>query len=561
MGLAINRFQGPSFFGLWQSCLVQLPNAALGFASYQPDQCTRVPTIDNGDEDPNGLWTVLHLDPRAVWSDGEPVTADDYLFSQRLYADPKIYGISPYTLMRLTAPDSHTVVIHWSAPYRDFLYPLTELWPLPLHVYAAGQYAGIYDPKTGAYNSTLAQALLASPSYSMTIPVDDGPFTLQSFVPNDRAVLVRNPRFFSNFFHHPAVLDQITILSALRDFPASEVQAAKVTFAQLHQATIAAYRKGGLDVAEGMKPMDQLGGLPAREVIPSPTDDFVEYAFNQRSTAPNAGLNGGTSIFTDHAVRQAFVEAFDRCSAIRAFLGIHTCNDSNLFTNELTARPAPDYDSAFQLPQYDPAAAPTLLDRAGYPVVDHIRREKDGKTPLHLTLAVSYVADQDYSLAVRMQLDWERILQVDVTIVRGVKPSDPTGAYQTGAFDVWFLWESIFPDPVGNLLTQGGGWNRADMPSPQNPGGQNVLGLVDPYVVARDQLGSTIQDEGQRDEVYKSLQKYVTGLLDIVPTTFDVADVALVKPTVCNYQKSNAFGSGSNLWNVADWYVATSCPS
>lgn len=87
-----------------------------------------------------------------------------------------------------------------------------------------------------------------------------------------------------------------------------------------------------------------------------------------------------------------------------------------------------------------------------------------------------------------------------------------------------------------------------------------MFGLIDAYVVARNQLGSQIQNDGERNDLYKSLQRYVSGQLEIVPI-YDMADVALVEPTLCNYKKSATLGVGSNLWNMADWYVAPSCPS
>jgi ABC-type transport system substrate-binding protein len=141
-----------------------------------------------------------------------PITADDFLFAERLYSDPGLWGAPPFTLMTLTAPDSHTVRIQWQNLYGDYLAALTQLMPLPLHVYAIGPYAGVYDPRTSGYNPRLAQKLVASGDFNTAFVVDSGPFTPKSFAPGDRFVLVKNPRFFSNFFHPPA-LDQVTFVT------------------------------------------------------------------------------------------------------------------------------------------------------------------------------------------------------------------------------------------------------------------------------------------------------------------------------------------------------------
>jgi peptide/nickel transport system substrate-binding protein len=544
------KFQPDAYLGLWQSCLAQLPDTSLELASYQPDQCTEVPTIQNGGESLDGRTTIFHIDARAVWSDGMPITADDFLFAQQLLADPNVdtFGYSPsfYTPMRLTEPDPRTVAIHWPVQYGDYLAALAVLPPMPWHVYATGKFAGVYNPRTGAYNSTLAQALLKSPGYDTTIPVDNGPFTVKCFVPNDHAVLVRNPRFFSNFFHAPA-LDQVTLVSAVRDFAALDAQGKFIPISQLQGDMIARYRQGGLDEVEGLVPIDlsRLDGIPAREVVTSPDESFIELAFNQRRVAPNARANGGASMFTGPTVRRAFVEAFDRCGAVRALLGIRACTDPNVFSDELTAPPAPDFDPTFKLPAYNPTDAARLLDRAGYPVVDGVRRAKDGVTPLQLSLALSFSASDSAALALRMQQDYARALHVGVTITSNV-PYNPF--YQTGAFDLTLFAQGNSPDPVGSLLGQGAGWESAD----------TWFGLIDPQVVAQDQLGSEAIDSQARATVYRALQRYVSGLLDIVPV-YMTADTTLTKPTLCNYKHWPAFGS--DLWNLADWYVAPSCPS
>jgi hypothetical protein len=77
-------------------------------------------------------------------------------------------------------------------------------------------------------------------------------------------------------------------------------------------------------------------------------------------------------------------------------------------------------------------------------------------------------------------------------------------------------------------------------------------------VVAQDQLGSEAVDSDQRATVYRALQRYVMGLLDMVPV-YMTSNITLTKRTLCNFKKWP--GNGFNLWNMADWYVAPSCPA
>jgi peptide/nickel transport system substrate-binding protein len=559
-GAGYYRFMG--YQGLWQSCLAQLPDLTLQDGGWRPDLCTQVPTVANGGESLDGKTTTFHIDSRAVWSDGVAITADDFLFAQQLLADYNIFGEAPYTHMKLTEVDPWTVEIRWTTTYGygDYLAALATLTPVPLHEFATGEFAGVYNPRTGNYNTTLAQHLIDTDIWNTVIPVDDGPFKLKSFDINHQAILIKNPRFFSNFFHSPA-LDQITFLAAAGDFQGI------VPFCQLESDMITRYRQGGLDEVDQLQSTDlpQLGGIPTHQVITSPDEALQALAFNQRSVAPNAQANGGTSIFADNTVRQAFVEALDRCAAVRAVLGSLNCQNPNLVTDELTGPPATDYDPTFHLPTYNPTDAAALMERAGYPVVDGIRRYKDGQTPVQLKLVISDLSSELSKLALLMQQEYARNLGIGVTIVH-IKPSDAGilgapyyqgGILATGAFDLLLPATGYSPDPLGRVLAEGGGWNSAGIPSAQNPYGYNWYGLNDAQVIAQAERASETLDGPQRAAVYQALQRYIAGLLDIVPLYLD-ADISLVKPTLCNFKKWP--DSGLNFWNMADWYVAPTCP-
>jgi ABC-type transport system substrate-binding protein len=550
---------------LWQSCVVQLPDLALPhLTGWKPNQCSAVPTVANSGESVDERTTIFHIDPRAVWSDGTPITAADFLFSQQLYADPHVNrcGCGPFTLMRLTTPDSKTVQIQWTEPYADFLTALANWPPLPLHVFATGTFAGVYDLRTGAYNSGLAQRLVKSAEFNTAIPVDNGPFTIQSFplTPANQAgagpaILARNPRFYSNYFHRPA-LDRVTLVSALSDFSTNQ----SISKRQLFDDLIAQYRQGKLTLVQTLTPLElsRLANIPKAAVLTSPSDEFIELGFNQRDVAPNAQANEGHSMFADRVVRQAFEEAFNRCAAVQALLHVNaSCDNPSLFSDELTLPQAADYDRTFKLPAYNPTDAANLLDRAGYPVVGGVRRGKDRKTPLVLEIILSFSALDSVELADRLQQDYARNLHVGVTVVN--PDNNPFASYDeggeaaTGAFDLLLFGNNYSLDPVGTYA----GNDAADIPSAQNPNGQNFFGIVDPHLGQEDLKGAQAQDADLRAGVYQDLQRYLAQQFDYVPM-YTVADVALKQPTLCNY-KPSLLNDG---WNSADWYLArgATCP-
>jgi peptide/nickel transport system substrate-binding protein len=542
----------------WDGCVVQLPDQTLGFDGWRADQCTEVPTVDNGGESPDGKTTTFRIDPRAVWSDGVPLSAADFLFGERLFADPNIWGLPPYTQMKtLTATDSHTVQIRWAVPTADYLVGVAALTPLPLHVFATGKFAGVYNAVTGAYNTALAQQLNADSSFNTTIPVDNGPFLVKSFVSDQQAVLVKNPRFFSNYFHGPH-LDQITLLSMIQDLPSQLRDPQFNPLAALEADAISRFRQGGLDLALSLEPVDlrQLGGIPRRDVITSSLPDFTQLEFNQRTAAPNARTNGGVSIFKNPTVRQAFVEAFDRCAAVRAQLGTVNCGDPNLFTDEaLVAAPDATYDPTFHLPAYNPTDAARLMDGAGYPVVDGVRRTKDGRTPLQVELVVTSGARAGAAvIAQRLQHDYAQNLQVDVTVVN---PTNFGPYILSGSFDLFLAAEHAPADPVGRLTGEQGPFDLADIISPQNPNGWNPDGIIDPYANQRDQLAAQTLSEVARTEILRNLARYFSQQY-YLEEIYIRADITLTKPTLCNFKHWPTFGM--DLWNIADWYIAPSCP-
>jgi ABC-type transport system substrate-binding protein/class 3 adenylate cyclase len=553
---------GQNVIGLWQSCLTLLPNVALGLAAYKPDQCTEVPTVANGGEDPDGKWTLFHIDPRAIWSDGVPITAADYLFADHLYQDPNIgapFVDFPHRLSQPDPSDPRTLRIDWTAPSSlgDYLGELIRIQPLPLHVYATGPFAGVYDPKSGAYNSALAQQLITSSRYLTQVPVDDGPYTVQSFVPNSHVVLVRNPRFFSNFFHKP-VLDAVTLVTVNPHWGTAQ----GLTGSQAAATLIANFRRGGVGLVDGLSSLDlsRLSGLPKAEVVTSPVPIWVEIGFNQRGAAPNAMANGGTSIFADKNVRKAFIEAFDRCAASRAQLGAVNCSDPNLFTDELTVAPAPDYDPSIKLPGYNPTDAARLMDQAGYPVVDGIRRAKDGATPLQLTIATSLGGARVPLLARRLQQDYMHNLKIAVTLSLAGDLLPNVAA--KGAFDIGLYAETGAPDPTFNAqdtaLCCTDATGATGIPTAQNPGGGNIFGIVDPLVDQQVQLGLQTPDAAQSANVYLEMQRHWAQQFYTEPM-FIEANVNLVQTTLCNFKPFPQFTG--NLWNMADWYVAPTCPS
>ena len=135
----------------------------------------------------DGRTHTLHLRQGVTWSDGQPFTADDVLFSLRAAMDEASVVKSSLTIagqpITATAPDARTVVFTYPAPSGPGLRLLDSLTILPKHKLEAALNAGTWST---AWSSSVAPADM----------VGTGPFVVREYLPGQRVVLDRNPRYW-----------------------------------------------------------------------------------------------------------------------------------------------------------------------------------------------------------------------------------------------------------------------------------------------------------------------------------------------------------------------------
>ena len=141
------------------------------------------------DAAPDGRTFTLHLRPGVTWSDGTPFTSADVLFTLQAVFDPRSESVVANQLtvagkpITATAPDDHTIVLTYPAASGPGLRLLDALVILPKHklegALAAGTFAKSWDS--------------ATPPSDL---VGTGPFLLREYIPGQRIVLDRNPRYW-----------------------------------------------------------------------------------------------------------------------------------------------------------------------------------------------------------------------------------------------------------------------------------------------------------------------------------------------------------------------------
>jgi peptide/nickel transport system substrate-binding protein len=138
---------------------------------------------------PDGRTFTLHLRPGVTWSDGAPFTAADVLFTLQAVFDPKVEAVVAEQLtiggkpIAAAAPDDHTVVVTYPTASGPGLRLFDGLVILPKHKLEGALKDGAF---ANAWNSATPPAEI----------VGTGPFILREYVPGQRLVLDRNPRYW-----------------------------------------------------------------------------------------------------------------------------------------------------------------------------------------------------------------------------------------------------------------------------------------------------------------------------------------------------------------------------
>ncbi len=166
-----------------------------GLTRFSPDKKAIPGIADHWDISADGLTYTFHLRPDAKWSNGEPVTSADFLYSFRRLVDPKTASsdidpiraivnaaeinagkITDPAALGVAAPDPADLVFTLKHPDLAFLQELASraAYPLPRPVVEANGGGWTRPDKI----------------------VTNGPFTLQSWVPHDQIVLRKNELYY-----------------------------------------------------------------------------------------------------------------------------------------------------------------------------------------------------------------------------------------------------------------------------------------------------------------------------------------------------------------------------
>ncbi len=486
-----------------------------------PYIATEIPSTANGDVSADGLTVTWKLKPCIFWSDGQPITSKDILFTWQAMIDPANNPISRSgwnQIASIDTPDDQTAVIHFKS-----LYPA---WPTLLDLGPNNTSGGIlpehiFQGKTGLEKDPQ----IHQPTWA------GGPFAIKEWVAGDHMTLVRNP----NYFGTPAKLDYINI-----------------KFVPDPATGLAALKTGDVDLVVNFAESDipTLQGLASQGIKyrVDPTSDFEHLFFNLGTTKGQV-INGktvgqsdvdGFCPFQDVNVRKAIMLGIDRLS----FLTNYMHEDKSAFIASLWPN-SYWYNTSLTPYPYDPAQAAALLDAAGYKVgPDGIRAGTCNGKPVKFSLGIETTPAQ-------FRIDDVLHIQSDLKKIGiDIKPNHiPAGTFfgsytegadmPLGKFDMAIYTTGFYPDPdpTGSL-------DCADVPSKANPTGGNNYHLCDPQVDSLIAQGLATADPAARKKVYDQLQQYMYDQVLVIPL--------FARANVYGYSSKLVFPPSSG-WANAFW--------
>lgn len=352
-------------------------------------------------------WTY-HLHQGVTWSDGQPLTAKDvvYTFNRILGGELERAAYEAYvsTITKVSAPDDTTVVIETSEPT-----PVMEqLWVpiLPEHIWK-----DIPEDKVADFENR--------------DPVGSGPFSLVEYKPTEYLLFTANKKYFQGA---PKV-DQVE----LRVFANEE-------------AMTLALRSGDIDLAHDLPAtqFDALKGVAGITTVASKTRDFSEIGFNVgAATVDGQPIGDGHPALADARVRQAIAHAIDRKTLVEKVL--------NGYGDPGTTVIPPIYSALHYEPgaseyAFDLAAANKILDEAGYAKgTDGIRRAEFTGRKLSFRL-YGRQGKQASEQTVQFVAGWLKQIGIETT-VKIVSEDQLTTWIGEGNYDIFEWGWGVEPDP------------------------------------------------------------------------------------------------------------------
>lgn len=438
-----------------------------------------VPAAAERWDSPDGVTWTFHLRPNATWSNGDPLTADDFVASFRRTLSPQMaFANASYLFVlknaeafnagRITDPaaigcravDAHTLVLTLErpTPHLPLLTALTPWYPI--------------DPRVlQRYGAMTRRGTRWTHPGNL---VGNGPFTLVEWTPNARLVVAKNPRYWDAAH---------TALRRIVFFPIEDPSVEEADF-----------RAGQLHVTFSL-PVSRVAAWRRQNPAELRVDPFLKTTFIE--------FNTKRPPFNDARVRRAFALAINREAIAHAVLG-----GSRPPAYAATPPGTGGYTAQARV-RFDPARARALLAAAGHP---------GGAGLPTLTLQVRNDERQP-TVAEALQAMWADALGVHVTITPLEQKSWLQNQQSLHYTISTYSWIGDYPDPLTflGLFT--------------STNGNNWTGWGDPKYDEWINRASTLRDPAARRALFQKAEALLLRQAPVTPL-YDGAQTYLIAPQV-----------------------------
>ncbi len=473
-----------------------------------PVLAKEIPSAENGGLSADGKTITIKLRDDITWSDGEPVTAEDFVFTYDMIMSDKNVpqGRYPYEeyVTSVTAPDKTTLVVTFNAPFAAWLTTIFY-WVLPKHILQP-----VFE----------ADGTIDNAEWNRNPTVGVGPFVLSEWETGSHLAFKANPNWIA-----PPKIEQVFI----RIVPDDAAQEA---------AIIAGDTDFGVFLSSDQIEKIEAGGTV--KVVP------VASGYNE-AWFVNVNPETAHPAMQDVNVRKAIALATDRFTIVKDLL-VESINPVNVTYWDTTP---PYQTNTLQPYPYDPEQAKALLDAAGW--VDSNgdgTRDKDG-----VELKLRYITNQRElrkNVQAVVQQQWS-LVGIGVELVNyssdvywnGYNDGGPQaqGLYEIAEFS---SVQSAFPDPDASS-----GWVCEQIANAENPDGANWQGYCNPKLDELMAKQATTLDPVARRALYDEIQQVIYDDYVYIGMWKD-PDLWSINSRVQNVKLSGVFP----FWNVQEWEVA-----
>ena len=426
------------------------------------------------------------------WSDGQPVTIDDYIFAYQAignkdytgvrYNDDykNVVGMEEYhdgkadSVSGLEKVDDYTVKIHFKemSPSMQLAGGSVCAYIMPKHIF-----------------KDIPEAEWEKSDYVRgTKFVGLGQFKIESIVAGESVTLVPNEHYFRGV----AKVDKVVMEVVSPDNIVSEMKAGNYDIATMPNSQYEAYKD--------LTNVTFLGSQASAY-------EYIGFHLGKYDKETGKNVTDPNAKMSDVNLRQAMAYALDIDAA-----GQNLYNGLQHSSNSIII---PFFKDIYNKEQegftYNPEKAKQLLDEAGYKDVDGdgIRENKDG-SKLQINFAARTRDEANESL-VQQYLNWWKEIGLNVQLYTG-RTIELNSFYDKVQAD----------DPEIDVFAAG--WSTGYDPNPSGLFGETAQFNFERYVDAEgttimDKISSTESfDSAKNVEFYKEWQKYVHDKAFIFPT-------------------------------------------